>query len=265
MTEQEGVRVMSAELNDLTLAELRFQPDLVQDTYEPELPYLALVLDGSLAKSFPARTIELHKASVLTMPAGEAHGARFGPKGARVLIVKPKSESPPAGCLDRLVELRGRGFSWLAWRLAGELRASDTAAPLAAEGLALELLAAASRETRTDRLAGPPPVWLASAEELLRTRVRDSIGLGELADAVGVHPTHLARVFRARYGLSVGEYGRRVRLAWAATEIARGDTPLAAIATEAGFADQSHFTRAFTRYVGVTPARYRAETQSARR
>jgi AraC family transcriptional regulator len=266
VTVEEGVRVTSAEVNGFTLADVRFAPDLVQDTHEPELPYLALVLDGSLAKSFRARTIELDKASGVIMPVGAAHGARFGPNGARVIIVKPKTGSGPlAGCLDRLVELRARGFSWLAWRLAGELRASDAAAPLAAEGLALELLAATSRETRTDRNVGRPPAWLGSAEELLSTRLRDSVGLGELADAVGVHPTHLARVFRARHGVSVGEYGRRLRLAWAAGELARGDSPLGVIATEAGFADQSHFTRAFRRYAGTTPARYRAETQAARR
>jgi AraC family transcriptional regulator len=266
VTVEEGVRVTSAEVNGFTLAELRFPPHLVQDEFEPELPYLALVLDGSLVKSFRARTIELEPASGVTMPAGATHGARFGPKGARVVIVKPKNASEPlAGSLDRLVALRGRPLSWLAWRLAGELRAPDGAAPLAAEGLALELLAATSRETRSARQIGRSPAWLAAAEELLRARLRDSLGLGELADAVGVHPTHLARVFRARYGVSVGEYGRRLRLAWAAAEIARGDTPLAVIATQAGFADQSHFTRAFRRYVGVTPARYRAETQAARR
>jgi AraC family transcriptional regulator len=73
-----------------------------------------------------------------------------------------------------------------------------------------------------------------------------------------VHPIHLARTFRARYGISVGEYGRRVRIEWAAAEIARGESSLAAVATEAGFADQSHFTRLFRRYVGTTPARFRA-------
>jgi AraC family transcriptional regulator len=261
-----GVRVRSAEVSEFTLAELRFPSDLVQDTHDPELPYVAFVLDGSLAKSFPARTIELDRGSALVMPAGAAHGARFGPMGARVMIVKPKDVSGPhAGRLDRLVELRARSFGWLAWRLAAELRASDAAAPLAAEGLALELLAATSRDTRPVGRVTRPPAWLASAEELLRTRLRDSIGLGELADAVGVHPTHMARVFRARYGLSVGEYGRRVRLAWAASELARGDAPLGVIATQAGFADQSHFTRAFKRYAGMTPGRYRVETQAARR
>jgi AraC family transcriptional regulator len=131
-------------------------------------------------------------------------------------------------------------------------------APLAAEGLALELLAAATREAITDSSQRPTPRWLTSAEELLRTRTDECIRLSDLAAVVGVHPIHLARTFRARHGVSVGEYGRRVRIEWAAAEIARGEASLAAVATEAGFADQSHFTRLFKRYVGTTPARFRA-------
>jgi AraC family transcriptional regulator len=96
---------------------------------------------------------------------------------------------------------------------------------------------------------------------MLRTRIGEPVRLGELAAETGVHPTHLARAFRARYGVSVGEYGRRIRLAWAATEIVRGDAPLAAVAAEAGFADQSHFTRLFKRHIGTTPARYRQEAR----
>jgi AraC family transcriptional regulator len=258
VTEEQAVVVTSADVNDLTVAELRFPPGYVQDTYEPELPYLALVLDGGLEKSFRFRSLRLERACGVTMPAGAAHGARFGAKGARVVVVKPRSGLDPlAGCLDRLVDLRGPGFSWLASRLAAELRASDSAAPLAAEGLALELLAATSRETRAQRRSGRPPAWLLSAEELLRARMDDCIGLGELAEVIGVHPTHLARVFRARYGVSVGEYGRRLRLAWAANEIARSESSLAEIAKQAGFADQSHFTRVFKNFIGTTPARYR--------
>jgi AraC family transcriptional regulator len=70
-------------------------------------------------------------------------------------------------------------------------------------------------------------------------------------------------VFRAHHGVSVGEYTRRLRLAWAAVELARTDTPLAVIATNAGLADQSHFTRLFRRHLGITPARYRAQTGSS--
>jgi AraC family transcriptional regulator len=72
-----------------------------------------------------------------------------------------------------------------------------------------------------------------------------------------VHPVYLARSFRERYGVSVGEYVRRLRLDWAAAQLSATETPVATVAAEAGFADQSHFTRAFKRHMGLTPGRYR--------
>jgi AraC-like DNA-binding protein len=261
--EEDGVRITSAEVDGFTLAELRFPPDYVQPRFDPVLPYLAFVLEGSLVKSFPSRTLSLAPANGLTMPVGATHDARFGRKGARIVIVKPNAvTSRVAHYFDRLAELRGGGLRWLAWRLAAELRASDTAAPLAAEGLALELLAATRRDARSRRRATGAPSWLDAAEELLRTRLCDCVPLRELADLVGVHPVHLARVFRVHYGVSVGEYGRRLRLEWAAAEVARSDTPLAVIAARAGFADQSHFTRLFRQRIGATPGAYRRLVQA---
>jgi AraC family transcriptional regulator len=57
--------------------------------------------------------------------------------------------------------------------------------------------------------------------------------------------------------VSVGEYVRRERLDWAVAQLTTTDTPVATVAAEAGFADQSHFTRAFKRHTGLTPGRYR--------
>lgn len=251
---EDDVVVRSAAVNGFTVGELTFPPDYVQPEFEPDLPYLAFVLDGAMQKSIGGGTA-FEAGSALTMPAGAKHGARFGPRGARIVIVKARSAAS-AVSFDRFERLRGGGLGWLAWRLAAELRASDDAAPLAAEGLALELLAAASRERvrRRDRA----PAWLGAADELLRARIGECVPLSMLAGELGVPPVQVARAFRAHLGLSVGEYGRRLRIEWAAAEIAAGDRPLAEIAAEAGFADQSHFTRLFRRYVGTTPGRYRA-------
>jgi quercetin dioxygenase-like cupin family protein len=113
--EDEGVLVRSADVNGFTLAELGFPPGYVQTEYEPHLPYLALVLEGGLQKSFRRRTIRLERGSGLAMPAGTAHGARFGPQGARILIVKCRSASTPVpSCLLRLADVRGPGLTWLA-------------------------------------------------------------------------------------------------------------------------------------------------------
>ena len=256
VVQDDGVVLRSATVNGFTVGELDFPAGYVQDEFEPDFPYVAVVIGGAMEKTLGGG-MSFGTGAALTMPAGARHGARFGPDGARIVIVKPRDGSSElARPLGQLVELRGCGLSWLARRLAAELRATDTAAPLATEGIARELLAAVRRETapRVER----PPAWLDEAEELLRARVGDCIRLSELAAEIGVLPVQVARAFRARHGVSVGEYGRRLRIEWAATEIARGDRSLAEIAAAAGFADQSHFTRLFRRYVGTTPGRFRA-------
>jgi len=256
---EDGIGVLAAVVSRFSVSELDFPAGYDQPPFEPELPYLAVVLDGRLVKSFAARTIDLHASSAVTMPVGATHGARFGSDGARILIVAPRNASDPvADCLARLLELRGRELTWLAWRLAGELRAADTAAPLAAEGFAFELLAATTRETRPERSRTRAPAWLRSVEELLRARLDEPPSLGELGETVGVHPSYLARAFRGHYGCSVGEYSRRLRLAWAAEELSRGEAPLAEVAANAGFADQSHFTRVFRAELGAAPGAWRA-------
>ena len=102
---EDGIVARSADVNGFTVAELRFAPGYVQPEFEPELPYLALVLEGNLEKSFRLRTMHLDRACAVTMPSGAGHGARFGSKGARIVIVRPKRESSPAArSLDRVVE-----------------------------------------------------------------------------------------------------------------------------------------------------------------
>jgi AraC-like DNA-binding protein len=57
--------------------------------------------------------------------------------------------------------------------------------------------------------------------------------------------------------MTIAEYVRMLRLDWAAARVAKSEEPLSAIALRAGYADQSHFTRAFKRRTGLTPAQYR--------
>ena len=91
----------------------------------------------------------------------------------------------------------------------------------------------------------------------MHDRFLEDLRVKDIADAVGVHATHLARCFRATYGASLGDYLRNLRLGWAAARLVGSDDAISIIAREAGFSDQAHFTRAFTRYAGEPPSRFR--------
>ena len=101
VTQEEGVTVTSGDVNGFTLAELQFPPGYVQEAFEPDSSYLALVLDGAMEKTFRRRSLSFDKGSALTMPAGTRHSARFSSRGARIVIVKPRGASSSARAARR--------------------------------------------------------------------------------------------------------------------------------------------------------------------
>jgi AraC family transcriptional regulator len=85
----------------------------------------------------------------------------------------------------------------------------------------------------------------------------EAVAIAALARDAGVHPVHLARAFRRHCGCTPGEFQVALRLAGAAEALRAGKQPIAEIALDCGFADQSHLSRRFRDLYGVAPAAYR--------
>ena len=83
------------------------------------------------------------------------------------------------------------------------------------------------------------------------------VTLADLAALSGVSRFQLLRGFVRAVGITPHAYLLQQRVRLARRLLVAGRRPAEA-AAEAGFADQSHLTRAFRRQLGVTPARYRA-------
>jgi AraC family transcriptional regulator len=209
------------------------------------------------------RTLACPAGTVLTQPAGKRHANHIAPDGARGVVLQfdTADGALPARCLallDRINHFRDGPIAAAAWSLARELAAPDDVTPLAIEGLVLEILAEAARlDQRIGRPHGKLPTWLIRSTELVHARFREHLRIDEIAHAAGVHPAHLAAVFRRVHRMPLGSYVRRLRVDWAADRLIGTNNPISAIAAEAGFADQAHLTRLFRRVTGVTPAAYR--------
>lgn len=240
----------------MRVTDVSFRPLHVIPPHGHERACLAVVLQGSVDKAFARSGWVLGAAGVVAMPPEERHIDRFERRGARMLVVEPAAPTvAAAGLLDEVSAFEDRRLGALAWRLAGELHARDAASPLAIEGLALEMLAEGTRRGRL--LSRARPAWLREVERYVNDNFRGPVEMGAVAAVAGVHPVHLARVFRAQHGVTLGDYVRTLRVEWAATRLASSADPLATIAIESGFADQSHFSRAFKRHIGLTPGQYR--------
>ncbi|MNI46651.1 Arabinose operon regulatory protein [compost metagenome] len=98
------------------------------------------------------------------------------------------------------------------------------------------------------------------AKELLHERLAAPPSLEELAQAVNLSPFHFARVFRHATGIPPHTWLMQQRIARARMLLQGGCLPLE-VATQLGFADQSHLSRQFKQVYGVGPGAYRRARQ----
>jgi AraC-like DNA-binding protein len=100
---------------------------------------------------------------------------------------------------------------------------------------------------------------------VLRIEARGGqVRIDSLPRAAGLSLRGFQTRFRAHVGLPPKEFARIVRLQATLRALDGGDLPLAALATDAGFADQAHATREVQRVTGLTPARLRTELRRDR-
>lgn len=95
------------------------------------------------------------------------------------------------------------------------------------------------------------------AIEFMRANLQNSIRLADVAQAVGLSPGRLARLFKSSYGYPPHRYLINMRIAHAQRLLEATNMPIAEIALECGFSHQEHLTHRFRRSYGTTPAVYR--------
>lgn len=93
--------------------------------------------------------------------------------------------------------------------------------------------------------------------EIIESRLSEKITLADIAREFHLSADHFGRLFKRAAGVTLYQFIIRCRVDRARTMLAETAVPIVDIATECGFADQVHLTRAFGRIVGTTPAAYR--------
>jgi AraC-like DNA-binding protein len=218
---------------------------------------------GTVNASLPGQVTVLYPDEVHNGRAGTGDGFSY-----RIVYVEPVRLGAAVG------EVRGRPspLPFVRQAVSNNRRLARTISeafrapldPLAADSLVMELAEGLLEERGAD--LSPPRRVDARAVERAR-RLLDAapgrpVRSAELEAATGLTRYDLARQFRIALGTSPHRYHVLRRLQHARAMIQNGHR-LADAAAEAGFADQAHFTRAFTSAFGLSPGRYRTLCRAA--
>jgi AraC family transcriptional regulator len=219
--------------------------------------FLSLLLRGGYQEWVGAQHIEYAPLTAVFHPENLEHADEITAPGSVFFIVEIDPALLGASYrrrreLSSVHDLSGGPAVWSLLRLFDALRGARRDA-LECEEPVAEIL---------DELMGTPPPpagaprWLGRVEAALAGGLREPVSLRALADAAGVHPNHVARVFRRHHGCTMRSYLHRLRVLHASRLIA-ADAQLAEVAIESGFCDQSHLTHVFQTVTGMTPSAYR--------
>lgn len=220
-----------------------------------DVPHLCFLSRGAFAERDRGGTRLVAPGTLRSSPAGDEHDLLFEVDSTCLLILvegDPGSIAPKLPAGRRFVDTRRtRG---LVHDLTEALHDDRPPSSFAIETLALELLATTQRH---EPGASGPPGWLKRVKQWIRDTPGDPPSAGEMAAESGYHPVYVARAFRQHYGVGLGQYARLVRAEHGRTLLGATAAPLAQVAFQAGYSDQSHMTREMGRVFGATPVQVR--------
>jgi AraC-like DNA-binding protein len=224
----------------LALQRCDYAPGARQDAHTHPTPTIAMLVRGSLFERSGTGTRNGQPGDVSIKPAGVLHDDLYGAAGATIFKLTIDQDLGP-----------------YRWTFGGAANALFTRAVIAWRDNE------PWREWIFDAIAaletGAQPASARMREVAERVTITsDAVEI--IARDLAMHPVALARAFRRAHGCSITSYRRRVRVRRAASLL--GVKPLADVAYECGFSDQSHFCRQFKLELGVTPAAFRGLIRS---
>ena len=230
----------------LVTAVERRHPTRVIDSHE-----LILVERGTLPIFEQDQDYRVAAGEYVLLRAGRRHGGSADyPDDLRFRWLHFHHRGPLPALPDHGAWARSEIATDLAARLLDEQDRPD-APPGSCDLLMALLLLECTASRPAD---GDDPSGLAErARQHIAARHREPIGPGEVAAACGCSADHLGRLFRARYGQSLGAALQIERVASAKALLRDGGCSIAAVAAACGFADPGYFRRVFKRATGTSP------------
>lgn len=213
----------------------RFPPGFVLPRHNHFESHVSVILEAGVFQCGYSGRFHLEPGDVLIQPTLDRHqSSAFASRDARVLHL-PWTFEPGLGGVFRVnsIDVVIHTASRDPWRAAGELA-----------------------DSIGDAQNVPAPIldWVEMLADDLR---REPVRINIWAEQHGLARETVARGFQRAFGVSPSAFGSelRARRAWARTITTRA--PLAGIAVDCGFADESHMTRAVHALTGLPPDAWR--------
>ncbi|WP_126246231.1 helix-turn-helix domain-containing protein [Chitinophaga rhizosphaerae] len=238
-------------------SETRYGDHMVSDWHCHRNPHFSHILSGGSREVREDGAANQHAGAALYYYPGIAHQNVGYQEGTRIFNL----EFTPAFFDKYGMDVPGE--SWMCapevqWNTSGlvqimaEHYLNDQVSALSVHQLCLKLLAPAGTGDKTVH-----PGWTVRIRDLLYDSWDLPLSLTEISKTLDLHPVTVSKYFPRYFGLTIGDYLRKIKIEKALSMIRSGKHSLTEIAHHCGFSDQAHFIKTYKRFLGITPNQYR--------
>lgn len=96
----------------------------------------------------------------------------------------------------------------------------------------------------------------------LHLNIESEISLEKLAEDLNLSASYISSCFKKQMGISIMKYAKKIRIDRAKVLLTTTDISILDLSVSLGFYDQSHFSKTFKKFTGVSPSKYRNENFS---
>jgi len=223
-------------------------------THAHQNAYLSLLIRGNYSETSGRSATQVNTGEVVFRPAGYDHSNQFFSAGGRCLNIELKKSLLEgydlAGHLPDSARVYSTGSFVYLYKLLYQFNQQE-GVEMSVEYI-LHWLVQESEISIVQRLP-----WLSKVTTILESEFDVHHTIQSLASRVFVHPVYLARAFRQRTGLTIGEYQQKMKLKKATELLFRSGDSIGHLAFDSGFTDAAHLIRTFRQSYNITPSRFR--------
>lgn len=245
-------------LEGITLTDTEYSQDKV-DWHYHENDYFTFILQGGMREGNKKELYECVAGDLLYHNWQDAHYNKPSGRFTRGFHVELEADWFSTFGISKAltqgsIQIADPRIRMGMYNIFKEAKLSGQAAQPGVDALLLEIFSTLGKigENAADR----KPAWVPIIKEALHETSRDWT-LTALATLANIHPVHLSREFPKHFHTSLGNYLRTLKVQRALALLTDRARTLTDIALECGFADQSHFIRAFKAFHQITPLDYR--------
>jgi AraC family transcriptional regulator len=218
-----------------------------------EWPLLTIPVLGGYDEECDRGVTSVGGPAAVLHPPGRCHANCIHSSGMETLSIEfdPHWLGAEPNSIDR-------SYYWIGGRVSRAARSicrlwSDPATP----ETSLRAATAAFLSLGLKHVESPAPHWLGKAQQQLS--LANNVTAADIGRSLGLHPGWASQAYRMVAGEGFQETVRRRRLEKAVQMLRATDEPIAEVAVDCGFCDQSHLNRVMRSVTGRTPVVIRAE------